>query len=506
MEPSKAAAAGPPASAAAIGSGPLSTRRLKRLLARGDARAFDQIFREHHQEIFRYCRALVGNRGDAEDALQATMAAALRALPGDERSIEVRPWLFRVAHNESISIIRGRREQPHPEPAAASPVHAEGPIDAVERSERLRLLVADLQSLPERQRSALVMRELSGLSYGEIAAALDCAEGAARQTVHEARLALEVRKEGREMNCEEVLLAIDSGDRRRLRGRRVRAHLSACDSCSGFGRAMKLRKADLEALCPPLPVAVGGGMLATLIGAGSAKGAAAGGVAATSAATAGAGAAGGLGAAGAGAAGAGGLAGATALKGAAVLAAVTIAAGTADGVGAIDLPGPVDIGGSESTAGSGSGSGNSGAREGAPAGPEPRADGRPGSARAEQARVRGIEASSKRGFNGRGNSASRAKAAGRGRGLGKADGGNGGRGSQPGPPASSNAGGNGGGPVASPPGASKGGGVDKGAPAPVSPPTVPSPAPSTGGGKSAEPAPQAQSPSPGGGKPAGPTS
>lgn len=57
------------------------------------------------------------------------------------------------------------------------------------------------------------MRELSGLSYGEIAAALGCAEGAARQTVHEARLSLGVRKEGREMNCEEVLFAIDSGER-----------------------------------------------------------------------------------------------------------------------------------------------------------------------------------------------------------------------------------------------------------------------------------------------------
>jgi RNA polymerase sigma factor (sigma-70 family) len=466
-----AVAAGLPADAAAISARPLPTGRLKRLLARGDARAFDQIFREHHQEIFRYCRALVGNRGDAEDALQATMAAALRALPGDDRAIEIRPWLFRVAHNESISIIRARREQPHPEPDAVSPGHAESPSEAIERSERLRLLVADLQSLPERQRSALVMRELSGLSYAEIATVLASAEGAARQTVHDARLALEIREEGREMSCKEVLREIDGGDRRRLRGRRIRANLDTCESCSGFERAMETRKADLEALCPPLPFAVGSGLLASLVGAGSAKAA---GAAVGSGAAAGVGAAGGAGVAGVGAATAGaGLAGATALKGAAVLAAMTIAAGAADGAGVVDLPGPIGIGAETGSTGPGTGDGAS--SDGTPHGPEPRADGRPGSARAERARVRGIEASSKRGLNGKGPNG-KGKEASQGRAGGNGAG-------RPGPPPSSNAGGNGGGgPGASAPGATKGGAVDKGTPAPVSPPAGPGPAPSPGGG------------------------
>ena len=83
--------------------------RLSRRAKRGDEGAFEEIFRSHHQELYRYCLAILRDRDDAEDALQATMAAALRSLPGEERHVEIRPWLFRVAHNEAISLLRKRR-------------------------------------------------------------------------------------------------------------------------------------------------------------------------------------------------------------------------------------------------------------------------------------------------------------------------------------------------------------------------------------------------------------
>src|SRR3954452_18136885 len=85
--------------------------RLGRRAARGDRSAFEEIFERHHQELYRYCLAIVRDRDDAEDALQMTMAAALRSLPGDDREIDVRPWLFRVAHNESISLLRRRQPE-----------------------------------------------------------------------------------------------------------------------------------------------------------------------------------------------------------------------------------------------------------------------------------------------------------------------------------------------------------------------------------------------------------
>src|ERR687886_523156 len=83
----------------------LGDRQLGRLASKGDPRAFAAIYERHHQDLYRYCRSITGNAEDASDALQSTMAAALRALPGERRQIALRPWLFRIAHNESISII-----------------------------------------------------------------------------------------------------------------------------------------------------------------------------------------------------------------------------------------------------------------------------------------------------------------------------------------------------------------------------------------------------------------
>src|SRR2546423_12703915 len=89
----------------------LSDDRLARRAAEGDEEAFANLYRRHHQALYRYCRAILGNSEDAADALQNTMAAALRALPGEQRAIRVKPWLYRIAHNESISILR--RRPPH---------------------------------------------------------------------------------------------------------------------------------------------------------------------------------------------------------------------------------------------------------------------------------------------------------------------------------------------------------------------------------------------------------
>ncbi len=258
-------------------SGLLGSRRLAARAAAGDERAFATIFEHHHQELYRYCLAILRRPADAEDALQATMSKALQALPGEERRIELRPWLFRVAHNEAISILRARRDEigelPEDSPGGVEPAAQ------AESSERLRTLVADLESLPDRQRSALLMRELSDLSYGEIAKTLDCGEGAARQTVYEARSALQTREEGRRMDCADVRRAISDGDRRRLRGRRVRAHLDGCEGCRTFEAAISVRRADLAALAPPLPLAAAAGILGGLLGHGGGAGGAAAGAA-----------------------------------------------------------------------------------------------------------------------------------------------------------------------------------------------------------------------------------
>ena len=112
----------------------------------------------------------------------------LRTLPGEEVPIELKHWLYRIAHNESIELLRRRRDTRQLDAELAAP--GSGLAEEAASRERLRRLISDLNELPERQRGALVMRELGGLDFAEIGAALGTSSGAARQTLYEARLSL----------------------------------------------------------------------------------------------------------------------------------------------------------------------------------------------------------------------------------------------------------------------------------------------------------------------------
>jgi RNA polymerase sigma factor (sigma-70 family) len=287
-----------------------SETRLARAARRGDQRAFAGIYQRYHQELYRYCRALLGNAHEAQDALQNTMAIALRSLPGEERVIELRPWLYRVAHNEAVSILRRRRPLDGTEDGMTS--HEPGADVVFESRERLRSLVSDLARLPERQRAALVMRELSGLSPEQIATALGITSGAARQLVYEARQGLQELAEGRAMECDQVRRVISDGDGRVLRGRRLRSHMRGCQGCSDFKAGIDARSQDLKLVAPPLSVAAASGVLSSVLGGST-----------------GAGMLGGL-------VGGGGVLGAKSLALLAASAAIGIGAGTAADV---DLPG-----------------------------------------------------------------------------------------------------------------------------------------------------------------------
>jgi RNA polymerase sigma factor (sigma-70 family) len=289
---------------------------LARRAANGDERAFAAIYKRHHQELYRYCRAILRDPDDAQDALQATMVKALRALPGEERQVALKPWLFRVAHNEAVSIARDRRASAELDSEAPDPLSA--PEHEAATRERLRELVQDLDGLPERQRGSLVMRELSGLSFEEIGNVFDFSPAAAKQAVYEARTALQEIAEGRAMECDLVREAISAEDRRVLRGRRIRAHLRRCERCAGFEAAIGRRRSDLDVIAPPIaaPAAVAT-LHAVLGGSGVGAGAAVGG----------------------GAIGAG-LGGGIALKTAAAVVATAALAG-----GAAQVSGVVDFGG-----------------------------------------------------------------------------------------------------------------------------------------------------------------
>jgi RNA polymerase sigma factor (sigma-70 family) len=241
----------------------LSDDRLAQRATRGDRQAFAAIYRRHHQGLYRFCLAILGNPQDAQDALQNTMVKVLRSLPGEERDVRLKPWLYRIAHNESVELLRRRR------PTAQIDVEQAAPTahlaETAETRERLRSLIADLEQLPERQRGALVMRELAGLSFEEIGAALGASGAVARQTVYEARLNVRQMEEGREMSCDAVTRALSDGDGRVARRRDIRAHLRTCESCRSFRDAVAGRRRDFAALAP-LPAAASIGLLNGILG------------------------------------------------------------------------------------------------------------------------------------------------------------------------------------------------------------------------------------------------
>jgi RNA polymerase sigma factor (sigma-70 family) len=288
-------------------------------------RALARAYKRHHQAIYRYCLAIVGNPDDAQEALQNTMVKALRALEGEQRAIQLKPWLYRIAHNESIELLRKRRETSEIDVELAA--SGEGLSETAAKRERLRHLLADLRELPERQRAALVMRELGGLGFEEIGETFETSKAVARQTVYEARLGLRELEAGREMGCEEVMHRLSNADGRVSRRRDIRAHLRNCPDCRAFRDAIGQRREDLAALSP-LPVAASAAILHAALGGSQASAAGAGAAGAGTAATAGVGKA---------------VATSVVLKSAATVAAVAaIGTGVADRTGLIDLGLPGD--------------------------------------------------------------------------------------------------------------------------------------------------------------------
>lgn len=244
----------------------VSDEQLARQVSHGRKEAFAELYKRHHQALFRYCRSILRDPEQAQDVLQSAMASAFVALGASERDLAVRPWLFRIVHNEAISLLRRRRSQDVEVGEAALIASADdGPERTLEQHERLASLLADLRALAERQRSALLMRELSGLTIEEIAQALSITPATAKQTLFEARSALRDMAEGRTSDCDSIRRLIGEHDGRVLRSRLVRAHLRSCAACQEYEQAIATRSADLRALAPPLPAFAASVMLARLL-------------------------------------------------------------------------------------------------------------------------------------------------------------------------------------------------------------------------------------------------
>jgi RNA polymerase sigma factor (sigma-70 family) len=254
-------------------AGPLLRLRtddqLVALFRAGHDEAFGQIHDRYRARLFAYCRQMLGgSRGDAEDVLQDVFLRAYNSLRADRRDVALRAWLYRVAHNRCIDHLR------RPTPAAEDIFDVnrgsaqERPEDAVERREDLRRLITDVRALPEQQRSALLMREMEGLSYNDLAAALGVTVPAIKSLLVRARMGLVEAVEARDTACVEIRDDLDSAFGRGVRvSGRARKHLKECAGCRDYRGALRSVEKQLNGLSPssgPL------GLIAKLLGIGGA--------------------------------------------------------------------------------------------------------------------------------------------------------------------------------------------------------------------------------------------
>lgn len=170
-------------------------RRLARLAGQGDQEAFARLVERYTGLVYSLAIQRVGNHHDAEDLTQTVFWKVWKALPSFREEAAFSTWLYRMTANTVTDFLRrrGRREAPLslddpdlPQTAHPGPT----PTEQVQDTERREALYRAIDSLPEQARTILLLRELQGLSYEEIAAALDLPLGTVRSRLARARSAL----------------------------------------------------------------------------------------------------------------------------------------------------------------------------------------------------------------------------------------------------------------------------------------------------------------------------
>jgi RNA polymerase sigma factor (sigma-70 family) len=207
----------------------LDDERLATLVRAGDEAAFELLYDRHHASLLAFCRHMLGNREDGEDALQQTFVRAHRALRAGRPPDAMRPWLFAIARNRCRTMLAARRD-------AGVPVDEvepgfDGLAEDVRRRAELRELVADLARLPDDQREALVLFELGDLSHAEIAATIGCPPGKVKALVFQARTSLIAERDARGTPCEEIRGQLEVARGGVLRRGSLRRHLRQCEPC-----------------------------------------------------------------------------------------------------------------------------------------------------------------------------------------------------------------------------------------------------------------------------------
>jgi len=232
-----------------------SDEKLVQLTRRGNQAAYEALVARYDARLLGFTRHMLGSREDAEDVVQETFAAAFNAMVADDRPINVKPWLYRIARNRSLNHLRRNTAIAVDSFDHHVAEHGQTTADKVHKREDFRQLMADVQDLPETQRTALLLREIDALSYDQIAESMETTVPSVKSLLVRARVGLAEAAEARKLSCEEVreeLGEVAEGLKRMSPP--VRRHLRECDRCSAFRQSIKDTNKALALMLPIGPL------------------------------------------------------------------------------------------------------------------------------------------------------------------------------------------------------------------------------------------------------------
>ncbi|MEA2427401.1 MAG: hypothetical protein QOF37_1029 [Thermoleophilaceae bacterium] len=277
-----------------------SDEQLIALTRKGQTGAFEALVQRYQSRLLAFCRHMLGSTEDAEDVLQEVFAASFNAMLADERPINARPWLYRIARNRCLNHLRRPTSAGQDTMDVFETDGGATTADTVHKREEFRQIVADVQDLPETQRTALLLREIDALSYDDISHAMDTTVPSVKSLLVRARVSLAEAAEARLLTCDEVRLELGQvAEGISKTTAPVRRHLKGCERCRIFRGELRKANRALAAVYPLGPLVIVKKFVTAKvgIGAGTASGSSTGAGLAGGAAAAGAGASAGAGSA-----------------------------------------------------------------------------------------------------------------------------------------------------------------------------------------------------------------
>jgi RNA polymerase sigma factor (sigma-70 family) len=231
--------------------------KLIALIRNGNNAAFEALVQRYQPRLLAFCRHMLSSQEDAEDVLQEVFAASFNALLADNRPINARPWLYRIARNRCLNHLRKPKAVGQDSMDIFERDNGSTTAETVHRREEFRDIVSDVGELPETQRTALLLREIDALSYDQIAEAMDTTIPSIKSLLVRARVSLAEASEARLLTCGEVRMELGEVAEGLARTTPpVRRHLKSCDRCRTFRAELRKTNKALAAVFPLGPLVI----------------------------------------------------------------------------------------------------------------------------------------------------------------------------------------------------------------------------------------------------------